>query len=115
MIRAAFVILIVLTGGSEFAAAEHMALQGWGTVTCAAFAYMYKEDPKLVEDHLFDWAQGMMSGLNAANIVGGQGTRDLGSMSTDQQRGALRTFCDRHPRSNYYDAVMDLFASMPSR
>lgn len=113
-IRAVLVVLIALVGGSELAAAENTsALRGWGTTTCGAFAAMYKDDPKFAEDHLFDWAQGMMSGMNARSLLASEGSRDLASLPTDKQRSALRAFCDQRPLANYYEAVTDLYSSMP--
>ena len=49
---------------------------GGGAFTCSEFGKEYKEDPES-EHMFFTWAQGFMSGLNAA---GGFGyVRDLGS------------------------------------
>jgi hypothetical protein len=108
------VLLIAVINGSELAIAENAsALQGWGTVTCGAFASMYKDDPKFAEDHLFDWAQGMMSGMNVHSLLGGEGSKDLSFQPADKQRSALRAFCDRRPLANFYEAVMDLYLSMP--
>jgi hypothetical protein len=83
---------------------------GWGTSTCAQFANLYRSDPEFVEEHLFIWAQGFMSGLNVA-LQGDTGlTKNLGSMSTAQQQGAIRAYCNDHPLATYIDAVLDLWS-----
>ena len=51
--------------------------------------------------------------MNAQSLLGGEGSSDLRSSPPDKQRSALRAFCDRRPLANYYEAVMDLFFSMP--
>ena len=104
---AAFLVVALFSDGAN--AQKQSALQGWGTVTCAAFANMYRDNPKFVEDHLFDWAQGMMSGLNFASA---SVMRDLGSKSSETQQSALRAFCDQHPLANYFEAVTNLYLSM---
>ena len=108
----AFIISTFLLAAITFTQAEdakEMATMGWGTVTCTAFANMYRGDPKLVEEHLFDWAQGFMSGINSA-LIGDSGlSKNLNSMSIDQQKRAIRAYCNDHPLANYIDAIWDLF------
>ena len=110
-----FLVLMIAVGvfSARAVAENSSALKGWGTVTCGAFAQMYKDNPQFVEDHLFDWAQGMMSGMNARSLTVGEGSRNLDSLSLDRQRRALRAFCDQRPLANYYEAVIDLYTSLP--
>jgi hypothetical protein len=48
--------------------AKEFAMQGVGVYTCSQFANIYKSDSNFAEDLFFNWAQGYMSGWNAAQL-----------------------------------------------
>jgi hypothetical protein len=107
-----FIVSAFLLGAITFTQAEdtkEMAAMGWGIMTCAVFANMYRGDPEFAEEHSFNWAQGFMSGLNFAAIGNSGISMNLHSMSTDQQRRAIRAYCNDHPLANYVDAVLDVY------
>jgi hypothetical protein len=107
-----FLVITFLLGAITFTQAEdakEKAAMGWGTITCTASANMYRDDPKSEEEHLSDWAQGFMSGLNFANKGNSGMSMNLRSMSTDQQQRAIRAYCNGHPIADYIDAVLDVY------
>jgi hypothetical protein len=54
--------------------------------------------------------EGFMSGLNAAALEKYDGTsRDLSSISNEEQQQRLRLYCNEHPLAVYVSAVYDLY------
>ena len=72
----------------------------------AAFA-----DNPPIEDELFGWTQGFMSGMNYKSetlyFV-------LNAKSIDEEKRFLRRYCDAHPFGDYLDAVLDLIQTLPT-
>lgn len=111
-----FVVSAFLLGAITLTQAEErkeIAARGWGTSTCAQFANIYRLDSKFAEENSFNWAQGFMSGLNYSEIARNGNSKNLGSMSTDQQQRAIRAYCNDHPLADYIDAVMDVYLRLP--
>jgi hypothetical protein len=65
---------------------------GIGTATCLQFATEYRADAG-IEQRFFDWAQGLMSGINDALEDNMGKYRDLNSMPIAQQKEILRAYC----------------------
>lgn len=91
---------------------------GFGINTCSRFAHDYERSASK-ELQYFTWAQGFMSGVNLANqsVQQTQGGiiryRDLSTQSLKNQTAYIRSYCAAHPLSEYKDAVIDLFGTMP--
>ena len=75
---------------------EPLSSMGIGTATCVQFATEYRADAG-IEQRFFDWAQGLMSGINDALEDTMGKYRDLNSMSITQRKEILRAYCDDHP------------------
>lgn len=87
---------------------------GVGEMTCGQFAAQYMASPSN-EDYFFDWAQGFLSGANAMSLADTNLYRDLTYVSTVEQRGYIRNYCNDHPLVNYHMAVAVLYQSLPLR
>jgi hypothetical protein len=87
---------------------------GIGARTCGNFAQSYRESPQLTEGLYFAWAQGFMSGQNFALIANHKLAKNLNGSNTEEQQAFLRSHCDGHPLSGYWEAVMTLFVTMPN-
>jgi hypothetical protein len=80
---------------------------GMGTATCVQFATEYRADAG-IEQRFFDWAQGLMSGINDALEDTMGKYRDLNSMPIAQQKEILRAYCDDHPAATYRNGINDM-------
>jgi hypothetical protein len=67
-----------------------------------AFGSDYRKNPSEMENFYMTWAQGFMSGMNVISLPQ---YRDLAAMSLDEQKSALRTYCDQHPRLRHSSDV----------
>ena len=95
------------------AAAEPVSAMGAGVMTCAKFN-MVSKTPEL-EETIFAWAQGYMSGINDALQDTIAKYRDLNTYATDQQQLIIRDYCYKHPTAKYLDAVNELMRSLTIR
>jgi len=86
-------------------------MQGIGLVSCGILAEGYRENPRVIDGAMMDWAQGFMSGANAS-LTNGQ-YRDLAALSLDAQKASLRNYCDEHPMAEFGKAVLDLYGKLP--
>jgi hypothetical protein len=77
-----------------------------------AFGSDYRKNPSEMENFYMTWAQGFMSGMNVISLPQ---YRDLAAMSLDEQKSALRTYCDQHPLADYGIAVMYLYMKLPQK
>jgi hypothetical protein len=84
---------------------------GLGENLCAQFSKAYADKPAAEQDY-WNWAMGMMSGLNFASIANSNVFRDL-TGDEDIYRRAIRLYCSNHPLTSYSGAVLDLYVSMP--
>lgn len=107
----AFVFGVVLLGMGTAAHAISFNSAGAGLMSCSIFAKAYEQDPNTTEQFYFAWAQGFMTGVNAPRIAPQQ--KNLGGMSTPDQKRAIRMFCETHPLRDYSDAVFELWQSLP--
>jgi hypothetical protein len=95
---------------------EPLSSMGIGTATCVQFATEYRADAG-IEQRFFDWAQGLMSGINDALEDTMGKYRDLNSMPIAQQKEILRAYCDDHPAAMYrngINALMNYLTIAPS-
>jgi hypothetical protein len=84
--------------------------QGIGISSCRVFSNMYRDNPQ-IEDQLFSWAQGFMSGMNFASETS---RYVLNAKSIDEEKRHLRRYCDAHPLGEYLDGVLDLVLTLPT-
>lgn len=87
-------------------------VQGIGATSCAQFAKAYQADPQGASDLYFAWAQGLMSGLNMANLAAKRPAKELGVRVSDQEQ-QIKAYCADNPLRTYMDAILDLFKSLP--
>ena len=83
---------------------EPLSSMGIGTATCLQFATEYRADAG-IEQRFFDWAQGLMSGINDALEDNMGKYRDLNSMPIAQQKEILRAYCDDQPAATYRNGI----------
>jgi hypothetical protein len=105
--------LMIVTASS--ARTDSLMFAGAGITSCATFAEQYRSyrsSPEVVELVYFAWAQGFMAGLNATDIKATGRARDISSITSDEQKGYLRSYCDAHPLSEYMYAVWDLYMKL---
>lgn len=106
----AFVVFLPTASmGADFTAT------GVGMLTCAEFGKAYAQNPKDTEQFAFTWAEGFMSGLNAARISRDRVFVVLNSRSVEDQETMIREYCDAHPLKLYEDAVKSVYFSMPTK
>jgi len=94
--------------------AEPYISMGPGTVSCAKFLQDYKQNPELLGNMAFSWAQGYMSGANAL-MVGAlhTGWYELNGRPDKDQEAFLLNYCDQHPLEHYQDGVHALMLTLP--
>jgi hypothetical protein len=110
--------LFALSVAAALSVCGHAKAQsyGLGVKTCGEFSKSYASDPATMENVYFFWAEGFLSGLNfmaEANKMPGRtiaGTNE----SMTSYKSHIRDFCAQHPLATYYEAVLDLYDSMPS-
>ena len=85
---------------------------GSGTVSCAKFEELYRENPSEVEFLFFNWAQGFLSGLNTLLLPeGGVEHANLAppDYGAERQQSMIRLFCANNPPRPYVVAVLELY------
>jgi hypothetical protein len=92
--------------------AEPLSAMGIGATTCGEFATKYKKQPEAIETLYFTWAQGFLTGANVSRLAAKQPARDLNSKPLSEQKAYLRSYCDSHPLSEYFLAVLSLLQSL---
>jgi hypothetical protein len=89
--------------------------EGIGLLKCEKFTERYRGSSAATEVLFFNWAQGFMTGRNIPLLTAKQPTRDLSSLTGDEQMAKIRTYCDAHPLDFYFVAVVSLFESLPEK
>ena len=86
---------------------------GPGMQSCAEFSRLYATNPTGAEDLFYTWAEGFMSALNLSFVstTGAYRFVDPNGMAAYKLR--LRSYCEANPPSQYMQAVMDLYNSLP--
>ena len=87
-------------------------IAGAGWVPCAEFEQRYQQSPQATENYFYAWAQGYMSGVNQASLLG---KKNIRGWRTEQQKQHIRSYCDEHPLANVVVAVQDLYEKLPDR
>jgi hypothetical protein len=105
------VVAILMLLPIQFAKAQ-TTFSGAGSFSCGAFEQMYHKAPAAAENAYFHWAQGFMSGINITTLAIHSPSRDLSSMSIQNQRNILLRYCDGHPRAYFYQAAMNLYKQL---
>jgi hypothetical protein len=60
----------------------------------------------------FNWALGFMSGLNTSRLASGWVTKNMASMSVEEQEMAIAKYCNDHPLGSFNQAVIDVYFSL---
>ena len=94
---------------------SHTFGQGYGPgmQSCGEFSRLYATNPTVTEDLFYTWAQGFMSALNLSFVSTTGAYRFIAPDGMASYKLRLRTYCDAHPPSQYVQAVMDLYNSLP--
>jgi hypothetical protein len=109
----AFAMLALL---SVEAAAEMPTMgEGIGLLRCEKFTERYRQSTSASEGLFFNWAQGLMTGMNLSLVRAKQSTRDLTALTSDKQIEKIRTYCNANPSGFYFAAVLSLFDSLPEK
>lgn len=106
MLAIAFVSL------AEACAADSLG-RGIGSQTCAQFAEQYRGSPQTADLAYMSWAQGFTTGFNFSLAGSKNVFRDLDTKSFETQATYLRQYCNDHPLATFFQAVVDLFSTLP--
>jgi hypothetical protein len=109
--RRAISIIGLLILAALPAKAAGFASMGVGTATCERFLVQYGKDPRLAETIFFSWAQGFMSGMNQILLTQGSRTKDMQSLTLDDQKAWIVTYCRQKPTALYLSAVTNMWIS----
>lgn len=82
------------------------ATMGAGTSSCGEFRSA-RTAPEAAA--YFNWALGFMSGLNTSRLASGWITKNMASMSVEEQETAITKYCNDHPLGSFNEAVMDVY------
>ena len=104
------IVIASLLAATAPAFAEPFSKMGAGVTTCANFNEASK-NPAL-EETVFAWTQGYMSGINDALEDTIAKFRDLHTYSTNQQKLILHDYCFKHPKAIFLDAVNALMSDL---
>lgn len=105
MKRVAFVLLILVLAAARAHATDY-ATMGAGTSSCGQFSSA-RTAPEAAA--YFNWALGLMSGLNISRLASGWVTKNLASMPVEEQEMAIAKYCNDHPLRSFNEAVMDIY------
>jgi hypothetical protein len=84
--------------------------QGFGTASCSVFNKHARDAMWLNEFHA--WTQGMISGLNYDGVKEDGSYRDLHSLTVDEQKNVLITYCRQHPDEQFMGAIGALYSAL---
>ena len=104
----AFAAMLILAA----APASALPIEGAGTAKCSDFLKFYQNSSTTDELVFLSWAQGYMSGLNAADMRYGGHGRDLASISTDDEQQFLHDYCVEHTGDDLASATIALYKQM---
>ena len=86
---------------------------GPGMLSCGEFSRAYATNPTATEDLFYTWAQGFMTALNLSFVSTSGAYRSIDANSVTAYKLRLRAYCDAYPPSQYVQAVLDLYNSLP--
>ena len=108
-----YLVIAALVLCAPNANAKDFGEMGLGLAPCAQFAKMYAMNPTRAEDMFLDWAQGFMSGMNMGALIAGKPSKNMASISVQEQEELIRQYCNKHPLAEYGQAVMSVFIRFP--
>jgi len=108
----AVAVLVVIVTAEASAQQPQAGMMGAGSGTCAQYTQAYRRDPDEANNVYFSWAQGYMSGQNAARDKSPM--RDLNVLPISTQLDFLKRFCDQKPTVLFAIAAQTLFNALPS-
>jgi hypothetical protein len=86
---------------------------GIGAISCGKLIQDYRQNPTQVDGLMLTWAQGFMSAVNANEMLNHGTYRDLQAMAIEAQQESLRSYCDKHPMADFWNAALDLLPKLP--
>ena len=89
---------------------EPYSYQGFGTASCSVFNKHARDGMWLSEFH--SWTQGMISGLNYDSVKEDGSYQDLHSLTVDEQKNVLITYCRQHPEEQFMGAIGALYSAL---
>jgi hypothetical protein len=101
--------IIILAGAAYSQQATNAGAAGAGGTSCAVFGDGYKKWSNEIEGTYFQWAQGMMSGMNFIIYARKQTTTNLNTWGMERQMQFIRLFCANNPLVPYNFSVISLF------
>jgi hypothetical protein len=105
MRRLVIVLLISVLAVARGHATDY-ATMGAGASSCGEFRSA-RTAPEAAA--YFNWALGFMSGLNTSRLASGWVTKNMASMSVEEQEMAITKYCNDHPLGSFNEAVMDVY------
>jgi hypothetical protein len=105
MRRLAIVLLVSILAAARGQAMDY-ATMGAGTSSCGEFRSA-RTAPEAAA--YFNWALGFMSGLNTSRLASGWITKNMASMSVEEQEMAITKYCNDHPLGSFNEAVMEVY------
>ena len=86
---------------------------GPGMLPCGEFSRAYATNPTATEDLFYTWAQGFMTALNLSFVSTSGAYRSIDPNGITAYKLRLRAYCDANPPSQYVQAVLELYNSLP--
>jgi hypothetical protein len=97
------------------ARSEELPMRGFGLHACAGYLDLYRTGKEGADTVFGSWAMGFMSATNIALMSAQERYHDLGSMPAEDQMVKIRDYCTSHPQAKFWEAVIDLYNSLPLR
>jgi hypothetical protein len=89
-------------------------IYGFGAQYCSTFNENILSTPSIESDY-FTWVQGFISGANAIILSKHGQSKQVDASTKGSQKKQIRDFCRNHPRSQYVEAAVELWTTLPSQ
>lgn len=104
-------LVVALLALPSVALAEGAAI-GIGVQTCAKFVTDLRNEPTNADMAYTNWAFGFMSGINVAFEAVDKPRRNLASMSFEDKKAYLRSYCEKNPTKTPMDGAVEMYGKM---
>jgi hypothetical protein len=85
---------------------------GIGVRTCAQFSKDFSNEPANADTAYTNWAFGFMSGVNVAMEAFDKPRRNLASMSFEDKKAYLRSYCENNPTKSPMDGAVEMYGKL---